>query len=155
MKYVKSSRLLGHIKIGGMLLLRLFPLLGLLVCSVNSYSQTVSYTYDNAGNRLSKLLVTTSARQRQNPKDAQKMQVTDQKSRCELSYSEGIVKLLIYDYCEKDECSLTICTADGKEVKSKVVLSELTVVPVNEIPNGVFIINVNLNKEKKVWKLVK
>ena len=118
-------------------------------------AQRVEYTYDNAGNRTSKKVITRATRGFNPNSLSSDDENSDLDSEVILSSSNGVLTLFVPDFDKSTACDVQLCTVDGKAIRKVHVNSPVTKLTTNIDAKGVYLVTVTLNEKKQTWKFVK
>ena len=125
-----------------------------LTATLVVYSQQLSYTYDAAGNRISRTIVLglKSA-------DVQKQEFTETIARKEIKIYPNPVESLLsvsiagYDAGIVSECF--VYNMAGALIKREKISGEITTLDMSSFSSGTYVLQISVNGEKSVWKIVK
>ena len=133
------------------LLLSAFP----LFCQAQG---SVSYSYDAAGNRISRTIVLDRGMQpsRKNKKGASH---TDMLSKHHIAITpnptDRLLQVSITGLKTADVCSMAVYKTSGLLVLTVPVAGDNTMVDLSSQPNGYYILSIDINGEKSSWKIIK
>lgn len=134
------------------LLLLLFPLL----CHAQG---SVGYSYDAAGNRISRTIILTRNLAKKQARTVKDKEYTDILSQRNISISpnptKGMVKITITGLRESDDCTMSVYTLNGQTLKTLSVSGEVTTIDLSGQPDGIYLIDITINGEKTSWKIIK
>ena len=124
----------------------------LLPCMM--FSQNVRYEYDEAGNRISRVVIIKT---RSSHEDFENRSFHD------AFYDKNFIitsnnNLLCVDFLEignTDRVSTALFNVSGVKMVGKSVKSNHIEIGLSHIPNGVYILQVIFNDDKYFWKIVK
>lgn len=132
-----------------------FLLLSFVALSINVYAQGISYSYDSAGNRISKTYVYSMSRSY----DAEGVQLhsrnNDLAANILVSVNNNLVSVIIVDYDKAIECDISINSTDGKLLRTVHANSPISHINIEDMAEGVYLLNVTHEAENRVWKIVK
>lgn len=131
-----------------------------LAMSLKVSSQTISYVYDNAGNRIFKGIMMTS-----NPLDEQQGKQKKQDSYSDLlskkniriypNPTSGILRIEVMGFAENDECTLTLYSTAGQLIERTQLTSSVGTLNISSRQNGVYLMTICLNGNESSWKIIK
>ena len=125
----------------------------LLVCSTTAEGQTISYTYDDAGNRISKSVVTVMSRAGGGngsvSLDSDDLGIA---SDVLISYSDGMITFFVSDNEDVKSYDIVISNICGQVVRRETVTKEVHVVNTRDYLSGVYIVCLTYNGKKQSWK---
>ena len=134
------------------LLLLLFPLL----CHAQG---SVGYSYDAAGNRISRTIILNRNMAKKQARTLKDKDYTDILSQRNISISpnptKGMVEITITGLRESDDCAMSVYTLKGQTLKTLSVSSELTTIDLSGQPDGIYLLDITINGEKTSWKIIK
>jgi len=125
-----------------------------LMATIVVNSQQLSYTYDDAGNRISRtiLLGLKSA-------DIEQQEFTETIAKKEIKIYPNPVESLLsvsiagYDAGIVNECF--IYNMAGAILKREKISGELTILDMSSFSSGTYVLQILIDGEKSVWKIVK
>lgn len=134
------------------LLLLLFPLL----CHAQG---SVGYSYDAAGNRISRTIILSRNMAKKQARTMKDKEYTDILSQRNISISpnptKGMVKITITGLRVSDDCAMSVYTLKGQTLKTLSVSSEVTTIDLSGQPDGIYLLDITINGEKTSWKIIK
>ena len=134
------------------LLLLLFPLL----CHAQG---SVGYSYDAAGNRISRTIILSRNMAKKQARAVKDKEYTDILSQRNISISpnptKGMVKITITGLRESDDCAMSVYTLKGQTLKKLSVSGEVTTIDLSGQPDGIYLLDITINGEKTSWKIIK
>lgn len=116
------------------------------------FADTVSYSYDQAGNRIKREIVLSQFRM--SPSESYTDMLSDKEVRIYPNPTKGILKVEIDDYEETAGYSLYLYSTSGKLLLSPEV-SSCTYLDLSGYANGIYILTLELDGSAKTWKIVK
>ena len=134
------------------LLLLLFPLL----CHAQG---SVGYSYDAAGNRISRTIILNRNMAKKQARTLKDKDYTDILSQRNISISpnptQGMVEITITGLRESDDCAMSVYTLKGQTLKTLSVSGEVTTIDLSGQPDGIYLLDITINGEKTTWKIIK
>lgn len=134
------------------LLLLLFPLL----CHAQG---SVGYSYDAAGNRISRTIILNRNMAKKQARTLKDKDYTDILSQRNISISpnptKGMVEITITGLRESDDCAMSVYTLKGQTLKTLSVSGEVTTIDLSGQPDGIYLLDITINGEKTTWKIIK
>lgn len=128
----------------------------LLSCCTAAAGQTISYTYDDAGNRISKSVVTAMSRAGSgNGSVSLDGDDSDIASDVLISYSDEMITFFVSDIEDVKSYDIVISNISGQVVKRETVTKEVHVVNTRDYLSGVYIVCLTYNGKKQSWKFTK
>ena len=118
-------------------------------------AQRVEYTYDNAGNRTTKKVITRATRGFNSSSLSPDDESNDLDSEVSLSLSDDVLILFVPNFDKSTACDVQLCTVDGKVIRKVHVNSPVTKLTTSIDAKGVYLVTVTLNEKKQTWKFVK
>jgi len=125
-----------------------------LMATIVVYSQGLSYTYDAAGNRISRTIVLGLKNA-----DVQQQEFTETIAKKEIKIYPNPVESLLsisitgYDAGIVSECF--IYNMAGAVLKREKISGELTTLDMSSFSSGTYVLQILIDGEKSVWKIVK
>lgn len=121
---------------------------------------SVGYSYDAAGNRISRtIILSRNMAKRQSAKAMESREYTDRISLREVRLSpnptQGLVKVSITGMSPDDACALNVHTMGGQLVEKKTFTGNGTTVDLSGRPDGIYLLDITVNGEKTTWKIIK
>lgn len=117
-------------------------------------SQTiVNYTYDAMGNRIKReIIMSRSIKNTNNP-------LTETLLEKSISIypnpTEGLLKINISGWEITDKCNFKVYSLNGLPIQEITVVSSITEINLGNEPNGIYLLNIELNESKSSWKIIK
>jgi hypothetical protein len=120
-------------------------------------TDVVKYTYDNAGNRTSRQVVTISGPSGAKKKTADPVteQLAERKITVYPNPTKGQLAIDITGGNEKDELRIIIFDANGKQLFNKKVEPGTTPVNMNSYPAAYYILRVQAGEKQTEFKIIK
>ncbi len=138
--------------------MKLLPSLILLGSSMAVQSQTVIYTYDNAGNRISRTLQAAKSRSSfMNDSLGVENQIESGLFNVSVhpTLTDGLVNVDIPAYGKNDEAEIRVYSLSGYEVMSIRVTEPYSTIDMAYLPAGVYVLNVMVNGDITSIKIIK
>lgn len=138
--------------------------LALVLNSLISYSQTINYNYDNAGNRVSKKIIVLKSALISNPeigKDEKKEVLKDitfnnQEVKIYPNPTAGIVEIEIPENSDNPEIiQIIVMDINGRKIFDKRQEPTRTSIDLSNCPNGIYFLNLKKGQVISQWKIVK
>lgn len=138
------------------------PILCLTLLPTASHAQRIiEYTYDGAGNRVSRQAY-TSGRQAE---DSWQTAPSEERMAASLFHdlsvkvcpnpTEGPLKVCLSGLKATDRCSLALYTPLGELILEEEANSDAVNIDLSHRPPGVYLLGISLNNETNTWKIVK
>ena len=140
--------------------LYIIPVLLLFLCNLTTNAQaTYSFTYDTAGNRLSRVIPLKSARIENKDTLANKQLtfedlIGNQPVKIYPNPTKGRLKVEI-PFIDEANASLKVFSPDGAMVKNLIVTSTFTEVDLIDKPAGIYILMIGIGALSSEWKIIK
>lgn len=128
-----------------------------LLSSINIYGQHISYSYDNAGNRILRELRINRQRSSENTNDQLAFStelLSDRVIKIYPNPTKGLVRVEVQGY-DNDYGSLRIFSMSGQQVAYSIIESVMTDIDISSCPHGVYLFNIELNGNNSTWKIIK
>ena len=137
-----------------------YLLLSFVLISLASMAQTniVSYAYDNAGNRISRKIVDLTVTP--NPTHVKaaapvEEQLGERKITIFPNPTKGSLAVDIVGGSDKDELSISLYNADGKQLLNKAVQPGTTPINMTTYPKAYYILRVQAGEKATEFKIIK
>lgn len=121
---------------------------------VRTAAQSVHYTFDDAGNRISKTFQYSSTRGGNSDFFSIEDCSSSLDSEVFLSVKHNVLTLFLVGFEEKTICDVQLSSADGKVIRQVRMTSPLTKLSIGSDANGAYILIVTLNGKKQTWKFL-
>ncbi len=119
----------------------------------------VGYSYDAAGNRISRTIILTRNMAKKQARTVKDKEYTDILSLRNITISpnptKGMVKVAVTGLKDSDSCTMSVYTLKGQTIKTLPVTNETTTVDLGGQPDGIYLLTITLNGEKTSWKIIK
>lgn len=132
-----------------------------LICTpaVSKAQNMVSYAYDQAGNRISRKIVLLGSnpehvKRNENPAPVEE-QLGERKITIYPNPTKGMLRVDINGGDEKDELSISLFNADGKQLLNKKVEHGVHQVDMSSFPASWYILRVTAGEKMKEFKIIK
>lgn len=129
-------------------------LFALIVMASSVHAQSVSFTYDASGNRVSRNITVNRVRERITT-DVQDTasEIQEERVRLTVDSGSGVVIVDILSYKDDERCSISLFTVSGQHLRDITAVSGRTTVDLSPYPAGVYIIRATLNGKAETWKV--
>lgn len=128
------------------------------ILSIGSiYSQDVSYTYDNAGNRIKRepYIELQSQNKRLMAATEEQSLIIPNEIKIYPNPTDGLFKIEISGLNENDGCEMSVCSLSGQILLVRTDITQIVEIDIRQYPAGIYLLNITLNDEKSVWKIIK
>ena len=128
----------------------------MLLSSSQLLAQSIHYGYDQAGNRISREIIFPS----KSPALAKKMlshyseTISGKTLRIYPNPTRGLLKVELSGLGDDDSCDVRLYNTSGQQLFSSANPSTATI-DITSQPQGVYYLNIVINDEKTVWKIIK
>jgi YD repeat-containing protein len=128
----------------------------LLLAAMNTSAQSVTYTYDNAGNRTARVITMNSA-----PAQAPEAMTVFSDLVAEkaiLIYpnpTDGILTVEIKDYTDEVRAEFRLTDLSGRTILSRKATAGFQTFDLSREAAGIYLLQIRINGESTVWKIVK
>ncbi len=118
-------------------------------------AQSISYSYDAGGNRISRSITVSQIRRKPTTKEEETAiaEALYEEVKVRVDSNGGSVVVEIAGLKSTDKCSASLFSLSGQLLRSLAVVSGRTVFDLNHYPDGVYIIHVTLNGKTDSWKV--
>lgn len=135
-------------------------LFALIVCLIpyvsNAYK--VSYSYDAAGNRVSKEIVLEqkrSLKKENSHGNTVSETLSDKEIRIYPNPTKGILKLEISVLEENDNCEISIYSSSGQLLYTLRTNEQIIDIDMTSFTSGAYFLHITINREQSIWKIIK
>lgn len=137
-------------------IIRIFMLSCFWACTIETTGQTINYSYDDAGNRVSKSIFFPMTRASGgNANISFDSGDTDMTSDVFISYSDNIITFFVPDLTDIVSYDIVISSIGGQVIRKETVNKELHKINTRKYISGVYIVCLTYNGEKRLWKFTK
>ena len=129
----------------------------LLLPAMTVYTQSVSYSYDNAGNRTARAIL-LKAPQAPNAPEAVTALSDLISERAILIYpnpTKGILSVEIKDYTDKLQAGFRLTDLSGRTIIEQRATTSIQTIDLSRQAAGVYLLQIRINDESATWKVVK
>lgn len=118
------------------------------------HAQQVSYSYDEAGNRVSRQAGNGSQAPRRSSVNQQQASLENAIS-VGPNPTTGPLEISLLRYSENDECHLTLTNTAGQVLINNSMTSAKTTLDLSPYAYGFYLLKIDLNGEQKSYKIIK
>ncbi|MDE6522924.1 MAG: T9SS type A sorting domain-containing protein [Muribaculaceae bacterium] len=123
-------------------------------------AQKVTYTYDNAGNRIKREIVLSPKGKPASQENTNEMQpisdmIADKNIRIHPNPTTGMLKVEITNYESGDLGNIYVYSINGHSIIHSKISSPLTDIDISSSPNGIYLLNIQLNGNSTTWRVIK
>lgn len=133
---------------------KISPFLLFIVLVGTMNAQKIQYVYDNAGNRVKREIVLTKS-----AAETQPAVFTEELAKRTIKIypnpTEGQLKVEVPAFEESNSVNLTIVNMQGQVVLRKKMNSVVADLDISSKPNGIYILQINIDGENSSWKIIK
>lgn len=128
----------------------------MLLASLTSSAQSITYSYDAAGNRVSRGL-TVSRMRKQERKTLNLADGNDLEGKVRLTGDSrtGSVTVEIIGHRTGDRCEVSLYALSGENLLQLQLSEPSVTLSLGAYPDGIYIVSVTLNGESEAWKITK
>lgn len=128
----------------------------MLLASLTSSAQSITYSYDAAGNRVSRG-VTVSRMRKQERKTLNLADGNDLEGKVRLTGDSrtGSVTVEIIGHRTGDRCEVCLYALSGENLLQLQLSEPSVTLSLGAYPDGIYIVSVTLNGESEAWKITK
>jgi len=139
---------------------KIFISILLLLAAMSISAQTVSYTYDNAGNRTERVVSLTTVKNPVNPPIMKSTTSIEDiiAGKAIVVYpnpTKGILNVEIKDYTDQMQADYRIVDMSGKTIFSKKAINGYQTFDLSRQAAGIYLLQIRINGESVIWKIVK
>lgn len=113
----------------------------------------VNHSYDAAGNRIKREIVLS--RSIENTEKPLSETLSEKQIKIYPNPTDGILKTEISGWETTDKCIFTLYSLKGSLIQEISVNSSTTEIDLSGESNGIYLLNIELNNNKSVWKIIK
>ena len=128
----------------------------MLLISMGSMAQAISYSYDAAGNRVKREIVIQRSPSR-SPMDLN--HYTDNMSdglRVKIYPSDGgFLRVVVIGNGSITDCIVEVYNTSGMKLNAKAIENGQALIDLSNYRNGVYILRINVNDKQTSWKITK
>lgn len=119
-------------------------------------AQTISYGYDNAGNRVRReIVMQTRALLKEEAMPKLSEEIFGRKITISPNPTEGILIVEIGNFESIYNCKLEIYQISGSKLLSTQVPKKMTTLDISSYTNGMYILAITINGDTATWKIIK
>ena len=127
----------------------------LLLAAMNISAQSVTYAYDNAGNRTARTVTLNKSPQAQETVTALPDLIAEKAIVIYPNPTKGILSVEIKDYTDQLQAEFRLMDMSGKTISSKKAVSGYQTFDLSHQAAGVYLLHIRINGESVVWKVIK
>ncbi len=140
-------------------LFNLILLLTTLYCG-EAVAQKITYTYDNAGNRIKReIIISPKGISRSEDKEPAIQPVSDMLADKDIKIhpnpTTGMLKVEITNYESNDLGNIYVYSINGHVITHSKISSHVTDIDISNSPNGIYLLNIQLNGNSTTWRVIK
>lgn len=129
-------------------------LFALFIFTSSVCAQSVSFTYDAAGNRISRSITVNRVRERiTNDLIETAADMTEERVRLTVDSGSGIMTVDVIGYHDEDKGSVSLFSLSGYHVRDVAIRSSRTQTDLSGLASGVYVVRVTLNGKEETWKV--
>ena len=127
----------------------------LLLAAMNISAQSVTYTYDNAGNRIERIV--TLLKSSAAPEEVTALSDLIAKKAVSIypNPTQGILTVEIKGYTNEVQADFRLADMAGRTIISKKAASGYQTFDLSRQAAGIYLLQIRINGESTVWKIVK
>ena len=128
----------------------------LIILPITNYAQIVSFSYDQAGNRVQREIIFIKNKNLSDTTTTQFNSIIDEVTvTIYPNPTGGNFSVEIINVDEDFDACLLLHTSSGKLIIKKENLNKLTNVDISKYENGTYLLSIIINDKKETWKVVK
>ena len=124
--------------------------------STGSYAQGIAYSYDASGNRISRSVISNNS---QAPLIEDAWETSNSLRGIEIIVSpnptSGILSVKLSQWENSDTGTLVLSDISGHVIVQQTITSTQTTIDISNSSNGIYMMMIELNGEKKSYKIIK
>ena len=119
-------------------------------------AQTVTYTYDNAGNRIRREIVMQQNAPAKRALPSTFSDIFEEKTvHIYPNPTSGVLKVSVSGYESTDNIRYSILNVAGQQIVDATGSSATTTLNISSQPNGVYLLHIVVNGQERTWKIIK
>lgn len=130
----------------------------IILCTLPSYSQTLTYGYDLAGNRIKREIVMPSndnSIKKAPGKAFVSEMLSDKTIRIYPNPTKGILKIEIANYEASDNGEIALFNFNGTRLQFHPISEPLTLLDLSGYDSGLYLMHISINGNESSWKIIK
>ena len=128
-------------------------ILVLLLWFVMGAQVVVNYDYDAMGNRIKREIVLS--RSMENTEKPLTETLSEKQISIYPNPTDGLLRIDISGRETTDKCKFSVFSLKGALVQDIYVSSSVTEIDLSDESDGMYLLNIELNESKSVWKIIK
>jgi YD repeat-containing protein len=135
---------------------RIIFFLFLLLAAMNLNAQSVSYSYDSAGNRTARLInLSKSPAAPDETVTALPDLIAEKSILIYPNPTKGIITVDIKDYVSKMNVEFRLTDLSGKTIISRKAAGSTQTLDLSHQASGIYLLHIRIHDESVVWKIIK
>jgi YD repeat-containing protein len=133
-------------------------LLGLLLCTAISLpAQTVTYQYDNAGNRIARVINLSSSAELRSSEETTALEdiIAEQSIKIYPNPTQGMLAVEIVHFNKDLQTDFLLTDLSGKSIDRQRAASGYLTFNLSNRPSGIYLLRMSINGETTTWKIIK
>lgn len=138
--------------------MKILVLFFVLFCSISGFSQTMRYSYDDAGNRVLREIVLSRQRSIESEKKSEKPiveKISDKKVKIYPNPTKGELKIEVENWDDKCTGNIYIYSSNGILIRQYDMVDSMHIADISDEPVGLYILKIYLNKNTMTWRIIK
>ena len=126
------------------------------VLATQMSAQSVQYSYDDAGNRISREIVMDSrSTEEEDMPEIFTETISGKEFLIYPNPTKGMLKVEVLGYETADEGNIQLYGMNGQLVISIPITYATTDMDISMRPNGIYLMHISLNGKETIWKIIK
>lgn len=125
----------------------------ILLISITIQSQTITYSYDACGNRISREIILSRSIETSEKSFEEKL--SENTIIIYPNPTEGILKIEIKERGQTGNQSITVYDSNGGLIRNTAITSSITEIDLSNCANGIYVLIISYNNETSTWKILK
>ncbi|MBQ7941478.1 MAG: T9SS type A sorting domain-containing protein [Muribaculaceae bacterium] len=125
----------------------------ILLISITIESQTITYSYDACGNRISREIILS--RSIDTSKKSFEEKLSENTIIIYPNPTEGILKIEIKGWEQTGNQSIIVYDSNGGLIHDTIITSSITEIDLSNCTNSIYILIISYNNETSTWKIIK
>lgn len=135
--------------------MKIIAILFFILLSFSGHAQRIGYSYDATGNMVKREIILSRALPIESRAIAYSEMLSSKEVKIYPNPTDGRLKVEIAGLSDEDRCSLGVFSVSGICIVKVSDARISTDLDISAHPNGIYILNVNINGSESSWKIIK
>jgi hypothetical protein len=127
----------------------------LLSATIGIHAQSVTYTYDSAGNRTARVIILNKSPQAQKTTTVLPDLIAEKAIVIYPNPTDGILTVEIKDYTDDVQADFRLTDLSGRLISSRKATSATQTFDLSRQTAGIYLLQIRIDGESTVWKIIK